>query len=754
MTQVKRTIDMRWLLSSAVLALGALSASASTLVAPASAALKRTANGHVVSYQPNVPTVAAMHRASRALGAGTVAPPASSATRAPIAYKPCSGFDAACLSYYGGPVMRTTTLTPIFWKPSGSTATYPAKFKEEIEQFFTGVAADAGKETNFFSVLTQYHDEGPVQYGVTSEPALTDEDALSGSIANGEQCATPFKGTSWPCVTDLGLRKELNTYVTEEKLPTGLGHEYVVFLPDGFDVCFGEGGEPGGIPSDECSGTGFCGYHTTLQLSGGNGEVQYAVEPENAQYAFNLSDLRKEPPEFVFQSGGVEVCTTRKGLEAGAETLSSTSHEISESVTDPEPEGKLAWYDFNEVVGSLYPESEYAEIGDMCAYEYEQGEPAGRSFRNEFVEPKASNQTIDGHTYLLQTEWDNAHGACSISEAATTTASFTTSPETAVSTGESISFDAGASKAPTGIASYEWNWGDGTTTSSATPSATHAYSSTGGEQERTFRVTLKVTDAKGNTDVSAGTVEVLDRSPHAAFTAPGSITAGAAATFDGSGSSDPDGAIASYSWSFGDGTPIQAGSTSSHTFAAAGAYTVTLTVTDDAGQAVQVSHAVVVAAVSGTSSSTSTSPGTGTGVQSGPPSNKIEVVRVKRNADGSLLVTIKVPGAGSLSAHDASVSAHSAGVGLFARLAITFASKRKRSHKKLVALVAPVSLNLPGAGEVTLHLIPTSAGRRVLAVKHRLSVSVIYTFTPVGGTPGSLKRSYVSTRAKKARKHH
>ena len=55
-------------------------------------------------------------------------------------------------------------------------------------------------------------------------------------------------------------------------------------------------------------------------------------------------------------------------------------------------------------------------------------------------------------------------------------------------------------------------------------------------------------------------------------------------SFDGSGSSDPDGDNLSYAWDFGDGGTAS-GAMVSHTYAVAGSYLVTLTVTDDGSPA-------------------------------------------------------------------------------------------------------------------------------------------------------------------------
>lgn len=68
--------------------------------------------------------------------------------------------------------------------------------------------------------------------------------------------------------------------------------------------------------------------------------------------------------------------------------------------------------------------------------------------------------------------------------------------------------------------------------------------------------------------------------PTAAFTAD---STNLQASFDASGSVDPDGSIASYTWDFGDGTPAGSAVRTTHAYAGAGSYTVRLTVTDNAG---------------------------------------------------------------------------------------------------------------------------------------------------------------------------
>jgi len=150
-----------------------------------------------------------------------------------------------------------------------------------------------------------------------------------------------------------------------------------------------------------------------------------------------------------------------------------------------------------------------------------------------------------------------------------------------------VDFDAGTSYDPDGtIASYAWDFGDGTTATGKTTS--HTFTATA---NRTYTVTLTVTDDDGATAVASQSIEVLvtapsdNNPPTARFTvSPSYGNSPLTVQFDASLSRDTDGSIELYGWDFGDGS-TGSGKVLTHMFTAVATsnVTVTLTVTDNDG---------------------------------------------------------------------------------------------------------------------------------------------------------------------------
>lgn len=172
----------------------------------------------------------------------------------------------------------------------------------------------------------------------------------------------------------------------------------------------------------------------------------------------------------------------------------------------------------------------------------------------------------------------------------TPTASFQFSP-VSVGPNQVITFDATAScggtvsggtcQSSSQIASYSWNFGDGSSGSGAI--VTHSYASVA-----SYVVTLTVTNDRGVSASTPKTVTITASDlPKALFTvSPTTIHVGDTVFFNAASSTAAPGrTIRSYDWDFGDGTPHGSGVAPSHVYTRADpGYTVTLTVSDDLGQ--------------------------------------------------------------------------------------------------------------------------------------------------------------------------
>jgi PKD repeat protein len=180
-----------------------------------------------------------------------------------------------------------------------------------------------------------------------------------------------------------------------------------------------------------------------------------------------------------------------------------------------------------------------------------------------------------------------------VSDPATVTITVTDTTDPTADAGEDIEVDMGATVTFDGSGSsdnydatedldYSWLFYDGETRTLTGMTPSYQF-----DNPDEFSVLLTVTDAAGNEATDTVTVYVADtEAPVAIADADATdVGTGDTVTFDGSGSSDNSGFIASYEWTFTeDGEPVTlSGETATHEFLIPGTYVVTLEVSDEDG---------------------------------------------------------------------------------------------------------------------------------------------------------------------------
>lgn len=146
-----------------------------------------------------------------------------------------------------------------------------------------------------------------------------------------------------------------------------------------------------------------------------------------------------------------------------------------------------------------------------------------------------------------------------------------------VCSGQPILFDASDSSDPDGgLLQYAWDFGDGTGSDLINPTKTY-------ERPGVYPVTLLVRNETGSEyGTAVDRIAALVREgPIADAGEDRLVCSNQQVRFDGSGSTDADGAVNAFSWTFGDGN-TGSGETPGHVFTRPGTYEVTLTITGDA----------------------------------------------------------------------------------------------------------------------------------------------------------------------------
>jgi hypothetical protein len=266
------------------------------------------------------------------------------------------------LAYRFGTVMQAgTQAIPIFWEPAhlqdGTASAVDPNYNSLIQRFL----GDFGGH-GLYNNLTQYYQaNGPgTQYIVNSSGLLTAiVDTSSYPSATGD-CVT---NAITNCITDAQIQTEVANQITAGSLPKDYKTMYPVFTDpleascaDATD-CFN--------PVPPQTNWVYCAYHGYFTIGGRS--VMYENMPYLDSNAYSIGGC----------TGGA---THPNGNSAFDDETSALSHELNETITDPDFAG---WYDAS--TGN--------EIADIC---------------NQQI----AKVTWGSNQYIVQKEWSNATGSC------------------------------------------------------------------------------------------------------------------------------------------------------------------------------------------------------------------------------------------------------------------------------------------------------------------------------------------------------
>jgi len=262
------------------------------------------------------------------------------------------------LYHAGGAVMRTATIYAIFWSPSklqnGAPTSIPASYRDLQNRHLRDYPAHGIDDNN-----TQYSEtiSGVTRY-VENIGHLRDT-YIDHAPYPASGCTDPQ--TPGNCLTDAQIQAEIERVVMHEHWERGLEHIVFMFTSSGEGSCFA-------ASSTVCAYTFYCAYHGFIP---GTKPIIYANMPYGDPAVCQIPGTPSPNSDPIADT-----------------TATATSHELTESITDPLLN---AWF----TAGG-------AEIGDLCAYNYGTNTWDGGQ----------ANQMWNGHFYELQQEYDNHTASC------------------------------------------------------------------------------------------------------------------------------------------------------------------------------------------------------------------------------------------------------------------------------------------------------------------------------------------------------
>lgn len=251
------------------------------------------------------------------------------------------------IEYHGGPLMLTTHNVYIVWYGNwnGNSAT------TLIPQYIQNLS-----NSPYFSINTTYEDGSNKNIGSSVGMSTQTFDNYS-------------QGAS---LNDTSIRNIVSGAISRGALPVDANGIYFVLTSGDVTET-----TPGNPPKTFC--TDFCGWHTHASLFGT--DIKYAFVGDASPQCIN------NPSNPKTCAGGGNQLISPNGNTGADAMINTMSHELAETVTDPD---QNAWYHLSNTSG---------ENGDLCNFKFGplSRAPNGSSF----------NLTLAGVNYLAQKNWLN-----------------------------------------------------------------------------------------------------------------------------------------------------------------------------------------------------------------------------------------------------------------------------------------------------------------------------------------------------------
>ncbi len=292
----------------------------------------------------------------------------------------------ANMSYHGESVMLHNTTYVVWWNGGvgfNSGVNDQTQFEPRTEQFLKDLEGEP-----YYHTLTQYYQ--------------TDSSGNNQYIGPYTRFGGSWQDSSPPGASQINeadAEAEVTRALDTNNWPTGDTTLVILFTPSGYSDCNQLG----------CSPDAFCGYHSNTLT---HDQTPYIVVPApgdhldkcGAQYFWPADPGHVFPDNLWVQS------------KAADSAINIMSHEIFESVTDPEA---LRDPSTGNTTGGWWDDAKgvvTGEIGDKCAYVFDpfwalsgHGIPPDPPHQQEDATILLGNPS---HQYVLQKEWSNDQSGC------------------------------------------------------------------------------------------------------------------------------------------------------------------------------------------------------------------------------------------------------------------------------------------------------------------------------------------------------